>query len=299
MNIIKLKDIVHPTDQRFNEKLKGRYAWWVRLRWIIPFDEMTDEQYAQAEQIPDNTLANQAREGNWYYIFNIIDYVDDEATNCANDISGFKVFNKFTPDSDITTDELKKFRTWLAESLLGLEPTDEDEKIMLKYYANGMSDDALVSISSVSQWSTIRMNIQNASCCACSTINLDSQYDFSGSSCDSATDIYKMGMHNKMVEIFSNLNYWISKPKELLVEFQHYIDNLLRINMIPTTNTIDYSKYMDCSCTTTINTNDQLLKDLSIALGYIINCQISGNKNFIMDTLYNWSSNLYELMEWN
>lgn len=302
MNTIKLKDVVHPTDQYFNEHLKGKYAWWVRLHWIVPFDIMTDEQYAQAEQVPDEALRGMITTG-WYHIFDILDYVDDSATNCANDMSGFKTFNKFTPDSDITIDELKKFRTWLASALVELGESDPDTCAMLKYYAGGMVDPATELISLMAPWQSNSTSVPQASVCTCGCTSSSTltQLFAEPNTCDPLS-MYKMCMYNKMVEVFSQISYWEAKPKDLLIEFKHYIDNMLQVGLIPEDQTQNViAKYLDCTCVgvSATSANKALMERLSQALDYIINCQISSHRNFIADNLQDWAAILYEKMEWN
>jgi hypothetical protein len=42
----------------------------------------------------------------------------------------------------------------------------------------------------------------------------------------------------------------------------------------------------------------EILKRLSVSLGYIRDGQINSHKNYINDALYDWSSILYEKMKW-
>ena len=50
MNIVKLKDIIKPNDEFFNTYLKGKYAWWVHMRYIIPFEKMGIQGYIACEE---------------------------------------------------------------------------------------------------------------------------------------------------------------------------------------------------------------------------------------------------------
>ena len=55
MNIVKLKDILMPSDYRiselFNTKLKGKYAYWVKMRYIFPLDSLDYKTYINYEQL--------------------------------------------------------------------------------------------------------------------------------------------------------------------------------------------------------------------------------------------------------
>ena len=54
MNIIKLKDVIMPDSmpqaEYFNKYLKGRYAYWVQMRYIVSFDHMRHEGYVACEE---------------------------------------------------------------------------------------------------------------------------------------------------------------------------------------------------------------------------------------------------------
>lgn len=293
MNIIKFQDRIHPTDEYFNEHLKGKYAYWVRMMFIVPFDIMTDEQYTEAEQVPMDALRGMVREG-WYRIYDLIDYVDNKATNCANDVSGFRSYNTFTPDADVTLDELKVFRTWLAKSLLDFCDYTSDEKIMLDYYANGGVDDALKSLGSILPFASSKIT-NTKQCGCCSSSSLQNLYADQGV-CDPVA-IYITGIENLMVKTFSQIEYWSGRPKEFIGTFKRYIDNMLKVGLIPEDNTTNI--LADCNCgVSALSVNRGILDRLSSALGYIYECNISGHKNFIRDALYEWSSVLYNQMLW-
>lgn len=306
MNIIKLQDKIHPTDEYFNTHLKGKYAWWPRLQWVVPFDIMTDEQYAEAEQIADAAFQELTKQEGWYSIFDLIDYVDTNKTNCFNSINALKAYNTFTPDADITVDELKKFRTWLATSLYNLGDNDPDTLYMLNYYKNGMWDDALDGLNSMLKYNEsddlFRSFDSKCSCCG-STSTLAALYSQKNTTgtCD-PIQLYRTSVYNKMVSVFSDINYWISKPAEFLQTFKSYIDNMLKINLIPSINVDNLNNaFVECTCNYT--DSDALAKSimerLSTSLEYIINCQITGHKNYISDAFIDWSTKLYEHMEWN
>ena len=54
MNIIKLKDILmpdfYPVANLFNTKLKGKYAYWVKMRYIFPLDSIDYDTYIKYER---------------------------------------------------------------------------------------------------------------------------------------------------------------------------------------------------------------------------------------------------------
>ena len=42
MNIIKFKDVVLADNNKFNEKFKGKYAYWIHMKYAVPFDDLGD-----------------------------------------------------------------------------------------------------------------------------------------------------------------------------------------------------------------------------------------------------------------
>ena len=304
MNIIKIKDSIHPTDTYFNEHLKGKYCWWPRLQWVVSFDVMTEEQYAEAEQVPDAAFAVLAQGEGWYKLYDIIEYVDEEKTNCTNSIGALKAYNTFVPDADITLDELKKFRTWLAQSLIGLGEDDPDTLYMLEYYKGGMWDEALDGLTAMLKYNentlaNIRSFDSRCSCCGQSS-TLSSLYaSLTSDSCDPIA-LYRQGVYHKMTRVFSNIDYWIARPAEFIATFKSYIDNMLKVGLIPSVDPTSGSRYVDCTCTAQDSSAAAraIMERLSKALGYILDCQVSGHKNYISDAFTDWSSQLYESMEW-
>lgn len=304
MNIIKIQDKLHPSDIYFNTHLKGKFAWWVRLQWIVPFDIMTEEQYAEAEQVTDKMFVELTKQEGWYKIYDIIDFVDTNETNCVNSISYLKIYNNFTPDGDITIDELKKFRTWLASVLLEMINNDPDIKNMLNYYKECMWDETINGLTSMLKYSNLNQNIRSfdsrCSCCD-STSTLSSLYSqITLGNCD-PIDIYRTSVYNKMVSVFSDINYWLSKPAEFMQTFKLYIDNLLKINLMPVLTNKTYSNiFIECTCSDYDSDAfaRSILERLSKSLEYIINCQTDGHKNYISDAFTDWSKYLYEHMEW-
>ena len=70
-------------------------------------------------------------------------YIDLTETDKINSVDDLKLYNSYVPDVDIPTDELKRFRTWLATSLLDVnytfykltsdESTEEPSYIYVEY----------------------------------------------------------------------------------------------------------------------------------------------------------------------
>ena len=58
MNLIKFKDNIRPGDAYFNTYLKDQYAYWVRMRYVIPMSVISIHDYVSLERDIDllNTL---------------------------------------------------------------------------------------------------------------------------------------------------------------------------------------------------------------------------------------------------
>lgn len=315
MNIIKLKDINKQGDTFFNKHLKGKYAYWVHMRYIVSFDHMRHEGYVACEEDIDKLLIKE--DGTYpkpfgapyidIYNSDIVPYIDIYETDKANCIVKYRMQNEYATDCNITIDELKKFRTWLATQLLRFDQDnlgnqsniiyDNKETHVLEYYKNGMYDDVVKYLSVFGQSEVALSNIETSSC-GCGNNNLSSLYNSSLSTCD-ALFIYRKNIYKKMVEIFSNIDFWNQFPKEFILEFKKYIDNIIKCDFKLSQSSY-ISDFIDCGCS---NIDDQsllqtILKRLSESLQYIAEGQLMGHKNYIADSFKEWSEKLYEIMEW-
>lgn len=320
MNIIKLKDIIMPQDmpqsELFNKYLKGKYAYWVQMRYIVPFDFMGHEGYVACEE--DINKLHQREDGSWprpygapsidSYDEKFIYYIDSIETDRINNTIDFRMKNKYVTDSDITIDEIKKFRTWLAEELLKMDKMENGiqkyiylsntEVHVLNYYVNEMYDQVIKSLMEFGQTNISIENI-NTNVCGCHhSSNLSSLYNQSLQICDPIS-IYRKNIYSKMVEIFSNINFWTKWSPEFIGVFKKYIDNIINMNL-PLSSSEFTSNFVDCGCSGDSNQKDliEILKRLSKSLEYIKDEQIISHKNFIGDALYDWASLLYEKMRW-
>ena len=112
MNIIKLKDIPMPSHMEqaeyFNKYLRGRYAYWVHMRYIVSFNHMGHEGYLACEN--DITKLLKLKDGSYpkpfgvpyldVYDSKIMKFVDSIETDKINNIDNFKRPNKYSPDED-------------------------------------------------------------------------------------------------------------------------------------------------------------------------------------------------------
>ena len=304
MNIVKLKDIVKPDDDFFNNHLKGKYAWWVHMRYIIPFEHMGIQGYIACEEnINDLFKPPFKTEYRDAYDKEMWKYIDQDATDSANCINSYKMKNSYAPDADITAEEVKQFRMWLATSLLLFDQNNRGRQLnniftpvqtaTLQYYANNMFDDVIKRLTDINHTQATQ---STTSACSChSSSDLSSLYTIS--TCDPIA-IYRKGVYDEMVNMFSSIEFWMQFSEEFLMEFKKYIDNIINMNLLLTTS--DYiNVFADCTCTNTMdNSNKEILNKLSISLEYMIKKQTAGHKNYITDSLYDWASKLYEMMQW-
>lgn len=305
MNIIKLKDKVRPGDEFFNKFLKGKYAWWIHMRYIVSFDMMGVHGYIACEEdINDLFKRPYGCEYRDTYDESMWPYIDQEVTDAANAYQTFVTRNNFTTDPDITVSDVKKFRTWLAKTILTFDVSSkgvqrnelltQNQTWVLQYYANNMYDEVVKKLS-VFGGQVAVMNINNNPCGCGGASNINSLYNVD--TCDPLF-IYRKNLYNEMAKMFSDLSFWTKFDSEFILEFKKYIDNILNLNLNLSLSQYT-NKFADCTCIASDNSeNKQILQKLSMALEYIGAGQINGHKNYINDALSDWAINLYENMEW-
>ena len=319
MNIIKLKDEIMPADmpmaEYFNKYLKGKYAYWVRMRYIVSFEHMRHEGYIACEE--DISKLLQKPDGSFprpygapaidIYEKDIMRYVDSVETDKINNIIEFRMKNSYSPDDDITIDELKLFRSWLAKELLKMDQNefgnqnkiyfDDSETHILDYYANDMYNETIKALTEFGSSNPKLMTMKNNTC-SCQDTNLSSLYNLNISSCE-PINIYRNNIYNRMVLMYSNVSFWQQWPSEFINEFKKYIDNIIKCNFV-LTQSPQFAGFVDCGCQSKSEQDRaiEILKKLSLSLGYIRDGKAQEYKNFINDTLYEWSSVLYEKMKW-
>jgi hypothetical protein len=329
MNVVKLLDkkmpIENPNAEFFNNYLKGKYAYWIQMRYIVPMEfhinedgmliGMKHEGYVACEEDIKKLLKDANGDyprpyGTPYldiYDYDVIPFVDMVETDLINSTMNYRVRNQYITDEDITIDELKKFRTWLATQLINMDKSDKGVQLyhyfneleyhVLKYYAGGMYDETIKILMDFGETKINGLNDTKTGCGCNSGSNLSSLYINNIETCDPIS-IYKENLYNKMVQLFSNIEFWSQWPKEFILEMKKYIDNIVNVGL--TINNTNINKYADCTCLNK-NVNEDnimMLNKLSQALHFIANGDIQGHKNYIYDALFDWSKNLYEYMEW-
>lgn len=316
MNIIKFKDIVLPAECRFstlfNEKLKGRYAYWVQMRYIFPFESLDYKTYIQYEQLDhiDFLKPNMLPHIDLYddeccmYDFAQM-YIDADATELANTISDYKTANEYIADFDIDITKLRNFRSWLASEILAfntaqdgsyLNNITEQQAHMFEYYKNNMYNDVVKQLSVFG--SENAFTLPNKSGCSCCSSNISGLYSLTNPYSCNALDTYTKNLHILMVQTFEDINFWLCFNKDFIAVFKKYIDNIIKTGLI-ITEAGNTNLGLICNCNTATNTANLILKNLSEALQYIINDEHKGHLNFIHDALYNWAEQLYDKMSWN
>ena len=158
MNIVKLQDVILDETsgltprqiELFNEQFKARYVHCLNWSWCVPLESMSVTQAISAStrlivEDPEVVLADYPH----IYYQDLSPYVDWTLSELANDINKYIVFNKFTPSGELTWEQVKVFRTWLASTILSFDIVDDkDITHMLNYYAGGMYDDVVSALQS-------------------------------------------------------------------------------------------------------------------------------------------------------
>lgn len=303
MNIIKFKDSIKEGDNLFNDKFRGKYCWWVNCRWAVSFDDISADMFVTLSinnDIPED-VDNILTTVDEYRGF--VDIVETERIN--NQVSTFQLINNNT--GEIPIDDLKRFRTWLAQSLMDIAKDvydnetdssgyDYETDVMLNFYANNMQDDI---VKALAHFSLSQRQAAITTGCQCNQNPFDVNISSLGQTVCDAEMMYRDGIYNKMVSVFSNIDFWSSKV-DFLPLFIKYIEGILKAGL-PLRNRLDLHRpdYCDCTCVSTDETAMRsILTQLVQALKYIIAGTAANHRNFIYTALNNWSTKLYENMYW-
>lgn len=348
MNIVKLKDIILDEScglspkkiELFNTHFKGRYVHCINWTYLVPLEAMDNEAAIELskelcidsleptvavddlqEIQKDITTTTSIDQYPWFYLRELAEYVDVNDTEKVNAIYKYIEYNSFTPDKELTLEQIKMFRTWLATvlfNLLSKEPDVEKNTIaMLNYYKNEMNDNVIDTLASfhvdMPQVGIYTAGVQGVtginvlspvkkSSCSCAQSSTAAllAHPSSVSVCDPIA-IYRKALYSQMVDVFSDINFWMQREKDLLLEIKRYIDAIIKLNL-PLTASQYVSELYDCNCLTSTDSAQErlmsILKNLSTAFDYMANDNVTGNKNFIGDTLNQWATKLYEIMRW-
>lgn len=286
MNLIKFKDNIRPGDAYFNTYLKDQYAYWVRMRYVIPMSVISIHDYVSLERDIDLLKTLDPIYWDLEDPSDLKAYIDEVETNKINDPKTYEHHNRYVCDPDITTDEVKKFRTWLAQQLLQNRTNDWKEERVFKYYVGGMMDDTVRWFAEIGNLQP--MNPITTTPCGCGQVS--TQNPNSLRVCDPLL-IYRESIRNQMMALFSDLYFWLGLPLPLLKEIKIYLDHITRLGL-QLRKTDD--RFADC-CDK--NTNKINLEGVSKAFEYMILDEVNGNKNFIAGQL-RVLANVYEWLYW-
>lgn len=303
MNIIKFKDKIMTDDYKmapfYNKYLKGKYAYYILMRYVVPISDDVDYvALERAGRIPSSSRIDTFSTDCIACDFMNV-YVDTNETERINDISKYILANSYVSDEDVDINELRRFRSWLAEQLLYFNAESyplytTEQTHVLEYYKNGMYNDVVKYLNIFGTDSGITELTSTLSCGCCNTsaniigLNKDSLCN--------ALEIYKKNIHDAMVLMFEDINFWSNANKEFLLLFKKYVDNIVKTELLINNKN---KAIKLCSCDVTDNTkNEQILKNLSSSLQYIYNDDLIGHKNFIQTSLHDWAEYLYDYMYW-
>lgn len=314
MNIVKLRDIVMPEEFRlskfFNKNLKGKYAYWVQMRYIFPLESLDYRTYIRFEQLDAADFLSEDMlphidlysEDCCMYDF-AQNYIDQSITESINDINEYRIANEYVVDFNVDITHLRSFRTWLANEVLLLNSSIDgvynsnlsDNQIhMLEFYQNNMYNDIIKQLSIFGVDNNFK-SVGASNTCGCCSPNttLDG---LSLITICKPIEIYTKNLHNLMVQTFEDVNFWAQFNVEFIKLFKLYIDNIIKAGFVITASDVN-KMYVSCDCGNS-NLHTTILQNLSTSLGYIINNDIANHRNFIHDSLYNWAEKLYDYMYW-
>lgn len=286
MNLIKFKDNIRPGDAYFNTYLKDQYAYWVRMRYVIPMSVISIHDYVSLERDIDLLKTLDPIYWDLEDPGDMKAYIDEVETNKINDPKTYEHHNRYVCDPDITTEEVKKFRTWLANQLLTNRTNNWKEERVFKYYSGGMMDDTVRWFAESPV--TGPMNPITTTPCGCGQVSTQSTNSLRV--CDPLL-IYRESIRNQMMVLFSDLYFWLGLPLPLLKEIKIYLDHITRLGL-QLRKTDD--RFVDC-CDK--NSNKINLEGVSKAFEYMILDEVNGNKNFIAGQLRTLA-NVYEWLYW-
>lgn len=318
MNIVKFKDTVAPIEledaEWFNDNLRGKYAFWIRCRYIIPLTSISLSDAVEYE-VDITALINSSikyidtfeniEQDEEHWVCGT-EYWDEAETDAINDVSKYISLNKYVPDDDITMEELKNFRNWLATQMLEVGDWDDDTTHILTYYSNNMSDDVMKWLTYFGTPVTTSSAPVSVPCGCGGTSNISSLYNDGVSMCDTIS-IYRNNIKQGMINLFSNIDTWTSiKTTGVLEDIVVYLRNIITTNLPLVTEDTPLDTF-SCKC---LGDNDYAQQQAQMILENLIDCfnfiiedtasnpTIKKNKNKIITTLSKWATNLYENMEW-
>lgn len=313
MNIIKFTDSFIDGDDNYNNNYRAKYCYIIRWEKIVPVDILSKNGYIDAcrtgDCITDYILYDDYKE-----------YIDVNVTEKINSVDEYIYYNS-NINNEFTIDQLKRFRTFVAESLISASSLWEESynkdlvdpiHNMLSYYVNGMWDCAIKQMLQMQQFKPV-LKVSSNACCYSSnnTDNINNVsviFKSKGCECnnnsviDLTTDSscmssYRSNIYNLMVMVFSDIEWWKKFNTTIVKDIYTMIDLIIKYDF--NLNTNESTPILgDCGCNSNNDVYKSILTNVSSAFKLIESNEITNNKNFISLSLYNWASNLYEKMEW-
>lgn len=314
----------------FFKNLKGKYAYLIHMRYIVPFSELSEDKYIEGEQDISSIIGMSfAQNGEQMYngdclkkdlIKRPIEYIDilgkvgkwifntginTEFFEEQNSSSSYEKENSLIENWGFIEEDAKDFRTWLATTLLeiGEDILSDEEIMMLTFYKNGMYDSTLSSVLSLLEKGGSSISSSSTCNCSCTSSTLSSLYG-TGTSCDFSS-LYTTAMYNIMYSTFSERDFWTQFSTSFLEAFRNRIGYIIESEWTvscSSSSSNTSSIYTDCTCTSnssTTSTQSCVLENLLKALNYMIDDEdgICGHKNFIFTALSNFAQ-IYPCLSW-
>lgn len=298
MNIVKFKFADRPLDDVFNSIAKGKYAYLIQMRYAVPFDAISPQQYYDFEQdvtklTNQNHLPITERTPYWDIVnTDALAWVDADATDAANSISKFITANEFVPKR-YSWRELKRFKYMLASAMLKLDVFTPDQIKVLSYFAAGEEDDVLKELEAMENH--ISATSGEVAGCGCMTkkrtITTYSNAD--------AVSRYKAYRDTAMTEILTNLCIWEQYPVDFIKTVRGWVEDIVTIQptiYVPTATDMSLLDH-NTPCSTGFDVTC-ILRDLVKALDYMVDDDVARHRDFIIKTLTVFADDIYPNMVW-
>lgn len=297
MNVIKFQDVILEHDSVFNEIYKNKYAYLVNWQYIVPL-EVSQMVYVELSQgtTPIEEIENVLPYDDYRM------YIDAKETESINSVSRYLSENQFVTDSDITIEEIKKFRTHVATLLYEFyvaNPIDNEQLVrMLKYYKNNYIDEVVEGLyviigNNFEHRNRVSLEPMNK-VYTCSCIQQGTLPQVGIQTCDTLGE-YKLAMRDLMIRYYGSMDFWLDKDY-IVKEVIRYLENILRVGL-PLTNQVVEVPCSNLSFSMQSYYENQL-RDLITAFEYILTGDFTGHKNFVSNTLSKWVTELYDNMQW-
>lgn len=283
MNIVKIKDTVKPNDVLWNKFFKGKYAFWIHMRYLVPLEHMSIGEYVKAEQ--SGCVQSEYHVDTLKHDVDL--YIDYSETERLFNVNKYLNINKFVPVGEITMDDIRNFRSWMAGVFYDLSSEATGQHVW-NFYKNSMWDE-------VCKWLCLDIPTQQVqatlSGCGCNTSLHSLQVN---GSCDPLLE-YRRRMKATLVKMFT-LQFLTEQDPKVLNQIRLYIESILASNLV-----FGASKdFKDCSCGTSQNELHlrALCERFAKTLSAIIDGSWKERINYHTDNTKNWIDQVYELMTW-